>query len=295
MPNKAFIGVDQVHYALLTSDTSVAALWAAAVALPLATEVGVNPNGAIATLFADNGPAVTANSIGEIDISLKTADVDPVNRAIILGHSRSGGVTSYKGADTSPDLAIGFRTKLSDGNYGYVWVLKGKMMEGQETFTTQQGNITFMESVLAGKFTILNYNGEWKRTTRADDPDYVAATGVNWFTNGPLGTADTIAPTATSVPLDAAVGVAVDANIVITFDEAIQVSDITAANFVLMDNIGTNVPGALTYDAAHEVVTFNPTSNLAAATAHTFIVTTGVRDLAGNALAAPLIINFTTS
>lgn len=293
--NKAFIGVDMVHYALLTGDTSAAALWAAAVALPEVTELGVNPNGAIATLFADNGPAITANSIGEIDLSLKTADVDPVNRAIVLGHTRSGGVTSYKSADVSPDLAIGFRTKLSDGNFGYVWVLKGKLMEGQETFVTQKGAITFMESVLNGKFTILNYNGEWKRTTRADDPDYVAATGTNWFTSGPLGTTDTTAPTATCVPVDAATGVAVGADIVVTFDEAIQVSDITAANFVLMKADGTNVPGALTYDADHKVVTFNPTSNMAAATAHIFVVTTGVHDLAGNALAAPLIINFTTA
>lgn len=283
---KAFIGVDQVHYALVTSDTSVAALWAAAVALPKVTEVGVNPNGAITTLFADNGPAITANSIGEIDVSIKTADVDPVNRAAILGHARSGGVTSYKGADVSPELAIGFRTKLSDGNYGYVWLLKGRMQEGQETFTTQQASITFMESVLAGKFTILDFNGEWKRTTRSDDPDYVAATGANWFTNGPLGTTDTTPPTATFNPASAATGVAVSVAPTVTFNEAIQKSLATTGNFVLMNAVtGAVIATTVAVNAAGTIVTITPGGNLAAATAHILSVSNNVKDLAGNAYA----------
>ena len=283
---KAFIGVDQVHYALITSDTSVAALWAAAVALPKVTEVGVNPNGAITTLFADNGPAITANSIGEIDVSIKTADVDPVNRAAILGHARSGGVTSYKGADVSPELAIGFRTKLSDGNYGYVWLLKGRMQEGQETFTTQQASITFMESVLTGKFTILDFNGEWKRTTRSDDPDYVAATGTNWFTNGPLGTTDTTPPTATFSPLNAATGVAVSVAPTVTFNEAIQKSLATTGNFVLMNaTTGAIITTTVTVNAAGTIVTITPGSDLAGTTAHILSVSRNVKDLAGNAYA----------
>lgn len=283
---KAFIGVDQVHYALITSDTSVAALWAAAVALPKVTEVGVNPNGAITTLFADNGPAITANSIGEIDVSIKTADVDPVNRAAILGHARSGGVTSYKGADVSPELAIGFRTKLSDGNYGYVWLLKGRMQEGQETFTTQQASITFMESVLTGKFTILDFNGEWKRTTRSDDPDYVAATGTNWFTNGPLGTTDTAPPTATFNPASAATGVAVSVAPTVTFNEAIRKSLATTGNFVLMNAVtGAVIATTVAVNAAGTIVTITPGSNLAGATAHILSVSRNVKDLAGNAYA----------
>lgn len=283
---KAFIGVDQVHYALITSDTSVAALWAAAVALPKVTEVGVNPNGAITTLFADNGPAITANSIGEIDVSIKTADVDPVNRAAILGHARSGGVTSYKGADVSPELAIGFRTKLSDGNYGYVWLLKGRMQEGQETFTTQQASITFMESVLTGKFTILDFNGEWKRTTRSDDPDYVAATGTNWFTNGPLGTTDTAPPTATFNPASAATGVAVSVAPTVTFNEAIRKSLATTGNFVLMNAVtGAVIATTVAVNAAGTIVTITPGGNLAGATAHILSVSNNVKDLAGNAYA----------
>ncbi|SFR15248.1 major tail protein, partial [Desulfoscipio geothermicus] len=177
---KAIIGVDSVHYALLISDTSSGASWQAAVALPGVTELGVNPNGAVATLFADNGPAVTANSIGEIEVSLNMADLTPEERAILLGHERSGGVTKFKSSDISPEVALGFRTKLSDGTYGYVWLMKGKFAETEETIETQGDSVNFQVAALTGKFTILEYNEEWKRTTRTDDPDYVSSLGENW-------------------------------------------------------------------------------------------------------------------
>jgi phi13 family phage major tail protein len=267
--NKALIGVDSVYYALLTADTASGATWQAAVAMPGITEVGVNPNGAVTSLFADNGPAVVANSIGEIEVSIKLADLTPVERAVLLGHTRTGGVTSYKGADISPDVAIGFRTLLSDGTYGYAWLLKGKFAEAQETFATKGDKIEFQAPTLTGKFTLLTYNGEYKRTTRADDPDYVAATGTNWFTNGPLGTTDTVAPTATFSPLNGATGVAVSVAPTVTFNEAIQKSLATSGNFVLMNaTTGAIIATTVSVNEAGTVVTVTPSSNLAAMTSY---------------------------
>lgn len=292
---KALVGVSNLHYALLTADTSAGATWAAAVAMLGVTETMVNPNGAITTLFADDGPAITANSIGEIEVSIKLADLTPEERAILLGHTRTGGVTKYNGADISPEVAIGFRTTLSNGTYGYVWLHKGRFAEGQESVTTKGGKVEFQVPTLTGKFVLLEYNGEWKRTTRADDPDYVAATGSNWFTNGPLGTADTTAPTVTVSPIDGAVGVAVGSNIVWTFSEAIQARDVTGANFFVIKADGTDVAGALSIGTNNTVVTFDPTANLSALTDYIAIATTNVKDLAGNALAANRVINFTTA
>src|SRR6185369_14232820 len=46
----------------------------------------------------------------------------------------------------------------------------------------------------------------------------------------------------------------------------------------------TSVAGTVSYDAATHVATFNPTSSLAANTTFTGRITTGARDVAGNAL-----------
>lgn len=294
---KAIIGIDSVYYAINTADTVSGATWQAAVALPGITEAGVNPNGAVATLFADNGPAITANSIGEIEVSLKVADLTPVERAALLGHTRTGGVTLYKGNDISPDIALGFRTLLSDSTYGYVWLHKGKFAEAQETFTTKSGSVNFQVPTLTGKFTILEFNGEYKRTTRADDPDYVAATGANWFTNGPLGVADITPPTISSVvPANSATGVVVTTTVAWTFNEAMLSSEVISDHFFLIADVaGTAVAGTLSLNAAKTIVTFTPASSLTALTAYRAIVTTGAKDLAGNRLAAPSVTKFTTA
>jgi hypothetical protein len=81
-----------------------------------------------------------------------------------------------------------------------------------------------------------------------------------------------------------------------TFNNAIQVSDVTAANFFVMKSSdGTLVPGALSVDTAHKVVTFDPTSNLSAATAYIMVCTQGQRDVYGQTLSATSISNFTTA
>ena len=106
--------------------------------------------------------------------------------------------------------------------------------------------------------------------------------------------ADVAAPTVTVVPADTATDVAVAATVVWTFNEAIKKSAVKAANFFLIKADGTAVAGALTINAAGLVVTFTPTSVLANATAYIAVATTGITDLAGNALAANDISNFTT-
>jgi hypothetical protein len=93
---------------------------------------------------------------------------------------------------------------------------------------------------------------------------------------------DTTAPIVSSTtPADTATDVAINGNITATFSEAMAAKTITANTFVLKQG-ATPVSGTVTY--AGTVATFHPTTNLAANTVFTATVTTGVADLAGNAL-----------
>ena len=110
------------------------------------------------------------------------------------------------------------------------------------------------------------------------------------FTTGT--TADTTAPTVSSTdPANTATSVAINRNIVATFNEAIDPATITAATFTLTQGA---TPFSGTATAANAVATFDPTGNLAASTLYTATITTGAKDLAGNALAAPFTWSFTT-
>lgn len=107
----------------------------------------------------------------------------------------------------------------------------------------------------------------------------------------PGATASAPAFTLTPSPADAAVGVAVSANVVLTFSNALRVGAEDA--IILTTAAGVPVACARTIDAARKVVTLNPSSNLGAAAEHLVIVP-GVVDVFGQSL-ADTVINFTTA
>jgi hypothetical protein len=122
-----------------------------------------------------------------------------------------------------------------------------------------------------------------------------ALTTVPYEIRLPKTSTDTNAPTVTVVPADTATNVDITGNVVWTFNEAIKLSTIVAANFFVMKSDGTAVAGALSYNAAQTIITFNPTASLSAGADYIAIATKGVQDLNGNALAANSVVNFQTA
>ena len=86
--------------------------------------------------------------------------------------------------------------------------------------------------------------------------------------------------------------VAINQNITATFSEGMDPATISSTTFTVLQG-ATPVPGVVTYVGT--VATFNPTTDLAANTVVTAVtITTGVTDLATNALAANKTWSFTT-
>jgi hypothetical protein len=120
------------------------------------------------------------------------------------------------------------------------------------------------------------------------------------FTTAASAPTDTTPPTVTAVdPASGATSVSVDADVVATFSEAMQASSISGST-VTLTAAGSTTPvaGTVSYDATTRRATLNPTSALAASTQYTATVrggTAGVKDVAGNALAADRTWTFTTA
>jgi hypothetical protein len=94
-----------------------------------------------------------------------------------------------------------------------------------------------------------------------------------------------------TVPANAATGVAINSAISATFSKAMNPTTITTVTFTLKHG-STSVAGTVTYSGVTAV--FAPSSNLTVSTAYTATITTGVKDLAGNPLASNYTWNFTT-
>jgi len=84
------------------------------------------------------------------------------------------------------------------------------------------------------------------------------------------------------------VGVAINSVIAATFSEEMDASTITTSAFYLSGG----VTGTVSYGT--NTATFTPYSNLSNATTYTATITTGVKDVAGNNMAANYTWSFTT-
>jgi len=94
------------------------------------------------------------------------------------------------------------------------------------------------------------------------------------------------------VPLDKATLVSPTSKVTATFSEAMNASMITTSTFTLKQGTAL-VAGKVTYTGT--IATFTPTNDLEANKVYTATITTGVKDLAGNALAANKEWSFTTA
>ena len=121
-----------------------------------------------------------------------------------------------------------------------------------------------------------------------------AGGGGHWIDPG----ATTIGPgqVTSTVPFDVATGVCIDRTISATFSVAMDPLTITTDTFTLAV-LGAPVTGVVAYDPLTRIATFDPTGNLIAGVNYTATIksgATGVKDAAGNALAADEVWTFTT-
>jgi hypothetical protein len=107
---------------------------------------------------------------------------------------------------------------------------------------------------------------------------------------------DNTPPTVTSTsPANNATNVAISTVVTATFSEAMDATTINGTTFTLkVTSGGAAVAGTVAYDPATHVATFTPTTSLANNTGYTATITTGAKDVAGNALAVNKVFTFTT-
>jgi len=110
---------------------------------------------------------------------------------------------------------------------------------------------------------------------------------------------DTTPPSVVSVnPATAATGVSTTTSVLVTFSEAINPTTISVSTFQLFAPGNTLVPATVAYSSGSFVATLMPTAALATSTSYTALVTggsSGVKDLAGNAMTGNFSWSFTTA
>lgn len=184
------IGLDQVHIARVLSDDENGIVYDTPIALKGAVNATVNPNSDVATDYADNGVFFVTNNRGNTEMNLELINVDPDTLALMLGQTKSAGITVETPLDQSPYFAVGFRVWIAgekDGNkrYQYFWYAKGKFSVPETGGTTKKDSIEFGHDNLTAQFAQTVYNGIICTHARSDDDTVSASVIANWF-NAPV-------------------------------------------------------------------------------------------------------------
>ncbi|MFV7235738.1 Ig-like domain-containing protein [Flavobacterium sp. ZB4R12] len=95
-----------------------------------------------------------------------------------------------------------------------------------------------------------------------------------------------------TIPANGALGIPFNQIISATFNEAVNPSTINPSTFIITEADGTAVTGTVTYSGT--TATFTPASPLSPNTTYTARITTGVKDVMGNALQTDYVWTFAT-
>jgi phi13 family phage major tail protein len=287
--NSAVTNIKKLVYAIMTDEATET--YGAVKAAPPMRSLKIDAKSEMAKLYCDGVVVEAASALGDIGVDVETQDVPLEIQADWLGHTldSANGVLTYNENDKAPYLALGYQRVKANGKNRYVWLYKVKFSEiAEEGKSKEGGKVEFQTPKISG-IGVANKNGDWKKV--ADD-DTKGSAISGYLDTIPTSTPfDAVAPTVTTVPLDAATGVAVAANIVFTFSKAINPADVTNGNFILMK---ANVPVACTLSLGtnNTVVTMDPNSNMSAGT-YVAICSVDVRSASGVPLAAAKVISFT--
>lgn len=138
-----FRGCDNVVVAEVTKDDSTGYTVGNIISLAPVAEVSKTTENSSETHFYDNVGAIVIRAEGSDEITLTTPALELGQLATITGKSVDPATGAYVDDEgVEKYYALGYRLKLTDGTYRYVWRLKGAFSNiPDETSTTESDSV----------------------------------------------------------------------------------------------------------------------------------------------------------
>lgn len=177
----ALIGLKNIYYAVVESDTATATTYGTPVKIGEAISVDISPTVNTTKLFGDDMAVAVDNSLGEITVSIETTDIPLEDLANLLGHSIESDTLIAKSSDSSSAayVALMFESDKHNGGTRCVKLLKGRFAPSQETINTKGENLEYQSPRLEGTFVARLSDGAWKKVK-----DYPKGTSTaDWYTS----------------------------------------------------------------------------------------------------------------
>lgn len=193
---KSVVGLDSLHYALITSDSAAAYTAGTVKNLAPAATLKITGSKNTTVQYADDGVFDSSTSDGESSVEIEVTNVPLTLAAELTGSTfnATNGMLIEGSAGSAPEAALMFRSKKSNGKYIYVCYLKGKFALGDEEFQTLEATpapktrkLTFTAMSTIFKFATASGKTETVKSVRVDEDEVKSATLIaGWFTAVPV-------------------------------------------------------------------------------------------------------------
>lgn len=131
-------GVEGLVYAEVTEDSTTAYTTGTVKELVGVSEIGKATDTSSETHYYDNAPAIVINSTGADTISIDASAIPFDTLADITGQTYDAATgTLIEGAIEPKYIALGYKTKKTNGDEVYVWRLKGRFQVPDSTHHTE--------------------------------------------------------------------------------------------------------------------------------------------------------------
>ena len=282
------LGIDDAKVYKLTADTAAALTYTTGIDVPGITGMSVSPNFVEKELKGDESILDFYSKLESLDWSFTNALLSLDVLAILLGGAVAAtGVTpnmkqTYSLLKTDTPSYFKLEGKSDYADVGDVHVILYKCKASKVDYELKGEDYAVVSA--SGKAIGTIYDGKVKDIVYNETAVSIAVT------------TDIAPPTiSATVPADGAAAIDKTADLTVTFSEAIQAGDANDDHFILTTAAGVAVATTITINSpTNTIVTINPDAALGGTTDYLLIIT-GVHDTAGNVLAAPTVVNFTTA
>ncbi len=236
-------------------------------------------NNALASQFTSTFTTLTPDVIPPT-----VSSVAPANLAVAVPTNTTVRVTFNEAMDATTIT----NTNITLRNTG-----TSAQVAGTVTYDAPTRVATFTPTAALSNSTGYTFTVSTAVTDASGNP--LAAPFNSTFTT--VAPADNTAPTIVSrSPTNGSTSVAINVSPTVTFSEPMDPATITTSTITLAPTSGgAAVPATVSYNAGTNTATLDPTSDLLNNTSYTLTITTGVKDVAGNQLAAQSTSTFTTA
>ncbi|NMC84290.1 MAG: hypothetical protein GYA58_03290 [Anaerolineaceae bacterium] len=295
---RSYVGLKNIYIALVTKDDSSGYATETPEYFAPAAEATMEPESNSTTQYFDDQPMNTITVEGATPIKLTISGLPLAVQAKILGKEYDVATgRMYDNGGVPPDCALGFESEKANGAKRFFWFLKGTFAPPSETLATKTNSpnpkttqLTYTAVKTIHRFDLGDSKSDsLKRVVGDEDATGFVASG--WF--GQVQVPSVSVPPAlalsSATPADDAVDVALAANVLLTFNNAL--SDSAVNNVTLMDGNGTAIECARALNTSKKVLTLDPVTSLESGEIYTVVIS-GVADVFGQMLTT--ILSFST-